>query len=155
MHKIYEDRGDYNFVYQLPQIIYSFIISFVITKLISVFILSEKKISKVIEIKNPETENKINDLFRNSIYKMVIFFILVFLFHLLFLYYLAAFCAVYKNTQGALIKDTMISFAISLLIYSYIICLIPCIMRYSSLNMKNRYNSCVYKASDIISDIFL
>ena len=155
MHKIYEDRGDYNFVYQLPQIIYSFIISFAITKFISVFILSEKKISKVIEIKNPETENKINDLFRNSIYKMVIFFILVFLFHLLFLYYLAAFCAVYKNTQGALIKDTMISFAISLLIYSYIICLIPCIMRYCSLNMKNRYNSCVYKASDIISDIFL
>ena len=151
MHKIYEDRGDYNFIYQLPQIIYSFLISFVITKIISYFILSEEKISKL-EIKNQETETTINDLFKKSIYKIVIFFILIFLFHLLFLYYLAAFCAVYRNTQGALIKDTIISFAISLLIYTYIFCLISCIMRYYSLRMND---CCFYKISNIINEILL
>ena len=155
MHKIYEDKGDYNFIYQLPQIIYSFLISLGITKLLSLFILQENKISKIIELKNPETEKKINNYFKESIYKFVIFFILIFLFLLLFFYYLAAFCAVFKNTQGALIKDTLISFAISLFIYSYIFCLIFCSMRYCSLRMKNKCKICLYNTSDILSDIFL
>ena len=155
MHKIYEDRGDYNLIYLLPQIIYSFLISFAITKLLGLFILPEKKISKIIELKNPGTEIKINDFFKKSIYKLVIFFILILLFLLLFFYYLAAFCAVYKNTQGALFKDTIISFAISLFIHSYIFCLIFCGMRYCSLRMKNKCKICLYNASDILSDIFL
>ena len=155
MHKIYEDRGDYNFIYQLPQIIYSFLISLVITKLLSHFILSEEKVAEIVKIKNLETENKINVLFRKSIYKLIIFFVLILLIQLLFLYYLSSFCGVYKNTQGALITDTIISFVISLFIYSYIFCLIPCTMRYYSLKGKNKDRKCLYNASNIISDIIL
>ena len=51
MHQIEEDRGDYNFVYQLPKTIYSFLISFSITKLLSCFILSGEKIIKIIRSK--------------------------------------------------------------------------------------------------------
>ena len=43
MHKIYVDRGEYNFYYQLPQIIYSFIISYIIKNLLELFI-NQKKI---------------------------------------------------------------------------------------------------------------
>ena len=155
MHKIYEDRGDYNFIYQLPQIIYSFLISVGINKLLSYFILSEDKVAEIVKTNNFEMENKINDLFKKSTYKLIIFFGLILLFQLLFFYYLSSFCGVYKNTQGALIKDTIISFAFSLLIYSFIFCLISCTMRYYSLKGKNKDRERLYNASNILSDILL
>jgi len=155
MNKIYKDRGDYNFIYQLPQIIYSFLISFAITKLLSYFILSEKKVAEIVKTKTFETKNKINDLFKKSKCKLIIFFVLIIIIQLLFFYYLSSFCGVYKNTQGALIKDTIFSFVISLFIYSYIFCLIPCTMRYYSLKGKNKDRKCLYNASNIISNILL
>ena len=155
MHKIYKDRGEYNFIYQIPQIIYSFLISLAITKLISLFILSEEKISKVIRTNNLEKENKINDLFKKSIWKLILFFIFIIILHLLFFYYLSSFCGVYKNTQSKLIINTMIDFAISLFVYSYIFCLIPCTMRYYSLRGINKDRKYLYKVSNILSEILL
>ena len=156
MHKIYEDRGKYNFIYQLPQIIYSFLISFVITKLLDFFNLSEEKISEITKNKKSEISPKINNFFKKSIFKLVTFFVLLFIFLLLFWYYLSSFCAVYKNTQKALIYDTIISFVpISLFLFPLIFSFIPCTMRYYSLRAKKKNRECLYKASNIISDIFL
>ena len=156
MHKIYEDRGKYNFIYQLPQIIYSFLISFVITKLLDFFNLSEEKISEITKNKKSEISPKINNFFKKSIFKLVTFFVLFFIFLLLFWYYLSSFCAVYKNTQKALIYDTIISFVlISLFLFPLIFSFIPCTMRYYSLRAKKKNRECLYKASNIISDIFL
>ena len=42
MHQIYEDEGAFNFVYQIPQILYSTIISTVIKMIISFLSLTEK-----------------------------------------------------------------------------------------------------------------
>ena len=42
MHQIYEDEGGFNFIYQIPQILYSSIISALIGILIKFFSLSEK-----------------------------------------------------------------------------------------------------------------
>ena len=47
MHKIYKDKGIFNFIFQLPKIIYSTIISSVINILIKFFALSEKNILKL------------------------------------------------------------------------------------------------------------
>ena len=44
--------------------------------------------------------------------KFLYFFIFSFLFLLIFWYYITCFCAVYKNTQYHLIKDTLIGFVI-------------------------------------------
>ena len=49
MHKIYEDCGAFNFIYQLPKILYSTIISSVITLILKNLALIE---SNIIEIKN-------------------------------------------------------------------------------------------------------
>ena len=49
MHQIFEDDGTFNFIYSLPQIIYSSIISTAITNLMKYLSLSEKDL---IEIKN-------------------------------------------------------------------------------------------------------
>ena len=79
--------------------------------------------------------------------KFILYFILCFLFLLFYWYYISGFCAVYKNTQVYLIKDTAISFSTSL-IYPFIISLIPGLLRIPSLNQKEY--SYLYLFSKII-----
>ena len=47
MHKIYEDEGSFNFIYQLPQILYSTMICSVINALVKSLSLSEKNILEI------------------------------------------------------------------------------------------------------------
>ena len=49
MHKILEDGGKFNLIYQLPQIIYSTIISFIFGTIFRHYALSE---DKILEFKN-------------------------------------------------------------------------------------------------------
>ena len=59
------------------------------------------------------------------------------------------FCAIYKNTQNHLIKDTLISFGLSL-VYPFVIYLFPGIFRITALsNIKNKRNF-VYNLSLIL-----
>ena len=43
MHDIYEESGKFNFIYHIPQILYSTIISSVINMIVKTLSLSEKK----------------------------------------------------------------------------------------------------------------
>jgi len=52
MHKIYLDYGKYNFISQIPQIVYSTIISESMDKLLKYLSLSEKEIYEVKKYKN-------------------------------------------------------------------------------------------------------
>ena len=45
MHKLYEDEGKFDFIYQLPQILYSYIISLIIGMLLELLALSQDNIS--------------------------------------------------------------------------------------------------------------
>ena len=47
IHKIYEDKGSFNFIYFLPQIIYSIIICSFIISIIKIFSLSQKNILQI------------------------------------------------------------------------------------------------------------
>ena len=80
-------------------------------------------------------------------YKICYIFYINFLFHILFWFYLTCFCGIYNNTQFHLIKDTLISFGLSLL-YPFILYLLPGIFRISSLNNKNK--EYLFKISKII-----
>ena len=51
MHVIYEDKGKFNFIYQISQIIYSSLISGIITFLLKYLALTEKTILSVKEEK--------------------------------------------------------------------------------------------------------
>ena len=140
MHKILEDDGEYNFIYQLPQIIYSTIISFIFGTLFSYFGLSEDKILEFKKEKIEESliEKKGENLIQILFYKFLNFFIFSFLIILAFWYYIASFCAVYKNTQYHLIKDTLIGLATSF--FSPIpIKLAPTILRIPSIKKKKRF----------------
>jgi hypothetical protein len=78
--------------------------------------------------------------------KIDIFFILSFLFLFIFWFYVTIFCTIYQNTQILLIKDTVISFGLSL-IYPFGFYLMPGIFRILSLKDKAKNRECLYRIS--------
>ena len=150
MHKIYVDEGIFNFIYFIPQIIYSTIISSIINILIKELSLSEKNIVKLKQEKDYEILNKlVPKTIKYLIAKFILFFFFSFLFLAFFWYYISCFGAVYKNTQIILLKDTLISFAISL-IYPLIFYLLIALIRYPTLNKKEKCLTAFYKISQLI-----
>ena len=152
MHEIYIDEGSYNFIYQIPQIIYSSLISNVVNIAIKYLSLTQ---DNILELKKEKKDDKFNSIMKKTIKcikaKIALFFIITFLLLVAFTFYITCFCGVYSNTQIHLIKDTSISFGLDL-IYPFGFCLIPGIFRIISLKSKNK--KCLYKFSQFI-EIFL
>ena len=150
MHQIYEDEGEFNFIYQIPQILYSTIISTVIKVIISFLSLTESNLAKIKSLKTKKLAlEELNKILKCISKKCIIFFSLSFLLLIIFWYYLACFCSVYKNTQVYLIKDTLISFSTSLL-YPFVINLFPGIFRIPAIQKKNK---CLFIVSYILAMI--
>ena len=153
MHKIYEDKGAFNFIYQLPQIIYSSLISGVINFLLKYLALSEGLIIDFKKDKKDENlEKRKEDLDYKLKIKFILYFIISTIFLLFFWYYLSMFCAVYVNTQIHLIKDTLISFSLSL-VYPFLIYLIPGLCRIPALSNRKNKRKYLYGISKIIQMI--
>ena len=155
MHQIYEDEGAFNFIYQIPQILYSSIISALIGILIKFFSLSEKNILQVKQEKkkNPKDINiKIKNLFKCLKIKFAVFFGITPIILIVFWYYITCFCAIYKNTQSHLIKDSLISFLMSL-IYPFGLLLLPGIFRRIALKAEKADKNFLYKFSQLLECI--
>ena len=148
MHKIYELEGNYNFINQIPIIFYSSMISSLVSAIIRYLSLSE---NDILELKSQVNcvKEKSGEILNCLKIKFALFFILTFTLLVLFWYYISCFCAIYKNTQIHLIKDTLVSYGLSL-IYPFIIYLIPGIFRIPSLRAKNKDKECMYKFSKIL-----
>ena len=139
MHKILEDGGKFNLIYQLPQIIYSSIISFIFDSILTFLALSEENVLSIKHekiIKNVPI--KVKETIRALQIKFVNFFIFSFIFFLGFWYYTSCFCAVYKNTQYHLIKDSLISYVTSL-ITPFIMYLFPGLFRIPGIKGKKEF----------------
>ena len=83
MHTIYQNQGVYDFIFQLPQIIYSTIISAIIGVILSKLSLTQ---SKIVEIKNSikkrnsiEYKKKLNGFIKCIKIQFVLFFVINFL----------------------------------------------------------------------------
>ena len=138
MNKIYEDNGQYDFIYQIPKIIYSNLICTVINIIVRFLSLSEKNILSIkITRKGEILEKKVMNTKMCLKIKIIFFYLLSFLLLFIFWFYISYFCAVYKNTQVYLIKDTIISFSLSLL-YPLGYYLLPGIFRLPALRNKKR-----------------
>ena len=146
MHKIYIDEGDFNIIYQIPHILYSSLISSIIKMIVTNLSLTEKAIIIFKEDKFNYKQKGLN-LIKCLKIKFFLFFTVDFTLLLFFWYYLSSFCAVYRNTQIHLIKDTLISFVISLF-YPFFLYLLPGIFRIISLKGENK--ECLYTFSKII-----
>ena len=150
MHKIYVDDGLFNFTYQLPQMVYSFIISTIIENLINQLGLYEKVI---VEFKqNIKFIKNIKKILSKIKLKIILFFIISYILIFFYWIYLGCFCAVYKNTQIHLLLDVLSSFAISFLI-GIVYNIFPCIFRILSLKDKKGNKSLLFKFSNIIQII--
>ena len=153
IHEIYEESGAFNFIYHIPQIFYSSIISAVINVIVKNLSLSQKNLLQLKNEKNiEECPKKIEQILKCLKIKFTLFYIISFVFLLLFWYYITCFCVVYKNTQIHLIKDTIISFGLSLL-YPFGINLIPGFLRIPALKDTQRNKKCLYGISKIIQII--
>ena len=139
IHQILEDEGKFNFIYQLPQIIYSSVISYLFGMILDFLALSE---DNILEFKSEKDVNKIKKKEKTLVkilkIKFLIFFILSFLILMFFWYYLICFCVVYKNTQYHLIKDSLIGFITGLFV-PLGTKLLPVIFRLYGLKHKSKY----------------
>ena len=79
IHRIYEDEGDFNLIYQIPQIIYSSLISVLINTLIKFLSLTEKGILKLKSLNEIKILNaEYNKLIKIHKIKFALFFLLLF-----------------------------------------------------------------------------
>ena len=82
--------------------------------------------------------------------KFILFIIIGFIILIFFWYYLSCFCCVFANTQYPLIKDTLISYGLSML-YPFGLNLIPGLFRIPALKSNSR--KILYIISKIIAFI--
>ena len=151
MHKVYENNGAYNFLYQIPIILYSSVISTIINMILKLLSLSEKNILELKSHSNISNAiRKSNEIESCLKIKFILFFIFSFILMSFFWYFISCFSAVYSNTQIILIEDTLISFFISM-IYPFGLNLLPGIFRMSALKAKNKNRAFLYKLSLILA----
>ena len=148
MHKMYIDYGKYNFIQQIPQIIYSTIISQIFEIFLCFLSLTDKHYYQIKKL-GPHKKHEIKKIYKCAKIKVSIFYIFTFIVFAFHWYAVTCFCAVYRNTQGAFIKDSVSSFVLSLL-DPFVIYLIPSLLRIISLKCCVGKLEFVYKLSDII-----
>ena len=107
----------------------------------------------ILEFKQNKGKKDVNERGENLKQKLsikfVLYFILSFIFLLFFWYYISMFGAIYRNTQFHLLKDTLVSFGLSLL-YPFGIYLIPGFFRIPALSDPKKKKECLYKFSKIL-----
>ena len=150
MHNIYVSNGTFDIAYQIPKIVYSSLISMVLNTLLKLLALTNDSVLKFKQKKSEFNFKEKGDNLLNQLkIRFVFYFILSFILLLFFWYYISMFGGIYTNTQYYLIKDTLISFALSL-IYPFGIYLIPGIFRIHSLVGPKKKRECLYKFSKIL-----
>ena len=149
MHKIYIDKGTFDFTYQLPQMIYSLLISILLKTILNILGLYGSNILELIKCEKEKIEINILKTSKKIKCKIILFFIITYLLLFLFWVYLGCFCSVYKNTQVHLILDVLSSFLISFII-PFIIYLFPGIFRILSLKDRNKRSPLLFKFSKLL-----
>ena len=151
LHQIYKTNGRYNLILQIPQFIYSTLISTVINLILRQLSLSE---SNILSIKKEDNlmrcykkAKKIRFFLR---IKFIFFICLTFLLIIFFWYYLSCFCAIYSNTQVILVKDVIGSICITM-VYPFGAYLIPGYFRINALRAENHDKEGMYKFSRVLS----
>ena len=150
MHKIYESKGEFDLDNQIPIIIYSTLISTIFNYPLNFLALSNEVILnfKQIRIKT-NIKKKAKKLMNILAIKFIIYFIISFLFLGFFWYYISMFGVIYKNTQIHLLKDTLMSFGLSLLI-PFGIYLFPGFFRIPALSNIKKKRKCLYNFSKFL-----
>ena len=150
MHKIYESKGQFDYETQIPIIVYSTLISYILNFPLNFFALSNDSIINLKQDKNKNNiQNAAKKLVKILTIKFIFYFIISFLFLAFFWYYLSMFGVIYKNTQIHLLKDILMSFGLSLC-FPFVIYLLPGIFRIPALSNKKNKRKCLYNFSKVL-----
>ena len=146
IHKIYEEKGKYNFNYQIPKILYSIVITQILSFLLEHLSLLQDNFLSIKD--NGPNFIKMNIKKATKIIKIkaLLFYIIGILLLIFFWYFLSAFNALYSNIQIQLIKDILISYCTSFL-YPFVLILFPTGLRLISLRYKKK---CLFTFNKII-----
>ena len=146
MSHTHQNKGKYDFIYSLPQTIFSSLICGVISILIEFLSLSQEQIQQIKDEEDKEKSIQLSFSFmRKMNIKVIVYFTLVLLLMCLFWYYVTVFCSVYVNTQKHLIIDSIVSFFLGT-VYPFLICLLPTSLRILSLKKRNK---CLFRISKL------
>ena len=151
MREIYTYKGNTNAAVHVPNIILSSFCCIIMNFIVRFVSLSERDISKITQQKNPENRESLAEKTKRTLkIKLIILFAISGLLIALCWYYVSAFCAVFKNSQGHYFINLLIAFVVCN-IWPCVTSLIPPIFRIKSLD--DATSPCMYKFSQIIAYI--
>jgi hypothetical protein len=151
MRKIYIYKGNTNAAIHVPNIILSSFCCIIMNFIVRFVSLSERDLSKIAQQKNPENRKALAEKTKRILkIKLIILFAISGLLIALCWYYVSAFCAVFKNSQGHYFTNLVIAFIVCN-IWPCVTSLIPPIFRRKSLD--DATSPCMSKFSQIISYI--
>ena len=150
MNKIYQDNGEYDLLFQIPQILYSFLSSAVINAMLKWLSLTEHQLISLKQFNKDNIIEQAKKLRYQLIIRIAFFFIIGIIYMLFFWYYISCFCAVYKNTQLILIIDSLLSLGFSL-IYQFGLYLLPGMFRITALRAKQKNKKCLFLIGNIMA----
>ena len=149
IHKIYEEKGKYDFIYQIPKILYSTFISQILSFLLEFLSILQDDFLSVLDNGPKFIKMNIKKASKRIKIKTLLFFIIGLLLLSIFWYFLSAFNGLYYNIQIQLIKDIFISYGTSFL-YPFLFILFPVALRLISLHYKKKL---LYNCSKIVNKI--
>ena len=150
MRAIYIYKGNTNAAVHIPNIILSSLCCLIMNFIVRFISLNDRDISKIYSIKDINArESKMKKTLKCIKIKLHILLSISFVLIALCWYYVAAFCAVFKNSQGHYFINLLVSFIICN-IWPCLTSLIAPIFRKYGLNNASK---CMYTASQIISYI--
>jgi hypothetical protein len=150
MREIYTYKGNTNAAIHIPNIVLSSICCLIMNFIVRFVSLSDRDISLINNEKNTDNRSALIDRARRLLkIKLYIIFAVAGILITLCWYYVAAFCAVFKNSQGHYFINLTVAFLVCN-IWPCVTSLIPPIFRYKGLNDGSE---CMYKFSQIIAYI--
>ena len=127
---------------------YSFLATLLLSNLLKMLSNSKSELMKLMKENygNKEYLKLINDKLKKLKIKLIIYFIIVFTLGLFFLYYISAFCAVYRFSQKYWFFGFLESFGMDF-VTAFITCFILSFMKFIAIRKKIK---CLYTSSNII-----
>ena len=141
----YHNNGVLDFVSGLPKSIYSFLATLIITNLLKMLSNSKSELLKLMKENSKDKGyiNLINKKLKKLRIKLIIYFIIVFILGILFLYYVSAFCAVYRYSQKYWFYGFLESFGMDFMV-AFVTCLILSLLRFIAIRKKMKFLLVLY-----------
>ena len=147
LHELYLNKGKFDFVLLIPQIILSSLVSHVSEVFICFLTMTDKY---VYQFKTLEENDMNKSVVMKSLkcvkIKLISFFIFIFILMIVYWYLISSFCAVYENTQITFLMNFAFSFLLYL-IYPLFIYILTSLFKFIGLKTKS---SCLYKLGNVI-----